>query len=319
MEVYVQTIVGVVVSVVLFLVGYRQTVGARRERARAANTDIERTLLRRIVLESYTPTLEEIARLVDGKARDYRVNPTELLSEAQILNTLFTRMLESDFLTAEQRREVVGRVSPALQKAEGAEVREPRVLELVSVRQRVGATRIVALLGVTASAIGVLVSTSAATTQGDHVLWPVLAAFAGSLVAIGTIAMAYRFRESQEEPGREAALVSAVEFEKEVWRVLRKTGAGPAGRPGEEGYDFAAQLAGKKVLIAVKAWSRRPPLQLLRLTLGRLRQAVESQAADEGILLMRNPPDIPIPDLEGGGVRVMTLRQLRDYVAHSAP
>jgi len=320
MEAYVQTVVGVIISVVLFLIGYRQTVGARRERVRTANVDIERILLRRIVLESYTPTVEEISRLIDGKARDYRVNATEMLSESQLLNTLFTRILESDFLTPQQRAEVAARVSPATEKAQAVAVSEARVLELPSAGERVGARTIVPLLAIAGSVLGAVVSAAVAATESDVVfLWPGLVAFGGSLVVIVTIAMAYRFRELQEEPGRGAALTSALDFEREVWRVLQKIGALPATGARETGYDFATEVAGKKVLVAVKAWFRRPPMALLRVALADLRQAVQTQGADEAILVIPTPLEFPTPSLESPGLRVMTLRQLRDYVAQSTP
>jgi hypothetical protein len=320
MEAYVQSVVGVAVSVLLFLLGYRQTIGARRERARSANADIERTLLRRIVLESYTPTVEDIGRLTDGKARDYRVNVSELLSESQLLNTLFARILESDFLTAEQRKEVAGRLSSGLHEAEAPEAREGRALELVSTEKRLSATRtVVGLLATAASGVGVVVSALAAATGGTDLIWPVVAAFPASLAIIAVIIVAYRFREMQEEPSRAALLVSARDFEIEVWKAIPKVGARPAARPDDVGYDFAAQLAGKKVLIAAKAWSRRPPLQLFRIALDRLEQAAESEHAQEAILVMPYAPDVPMRYLKIPGLRVMTLDELRDYVAHPAP
>ncbi len=45
------SVLGIVVSVGLFLIGYRQTVGARKERVTNANQEVEKILVRRIVLE----------------------------------------------------------------------------------------------------------------------------------------------------------------------------------------------------------------------------------------------------------------------------
>lgn len=93
-------ILGIVVSLVLFLVGYRQTVGAKKERIAACNAEVEKILLRRIVLEGYTPTRLDLERLMDGKARDLRVSSDDLLSVGQVLNTLYTRIVESDLIPA---------------------------------------------------------------------------------------------------------------------------------------------------------------------------------------------------------------------------
>jgi len=63
-------ILGIAVSVVLFLIGYRQTVGAKKERVAAADSEIEKILVRRIVLEGYVLKTADIERLAEGKARD---------------------------------------------------------------------------------------------------------------------------------------------------------------------------------------------------------------------------------------------------------
>jgi len=84
MENYILGIGGIVVSIVLFLIGYRQTVGAKKERIKLANEDIEKILVRRIVQESITPSVVDLSRLLEGKARDFRVRVGDLLSESQI-------------------------------------------------------------------------------------------------------------------------------------------------------------------------------------------------------------------------------------------
>ena len=98
---YILGIAGIAVSVGLFFLGYRQTIGARKERTRSANEEIEKILVRRIVLEEYAPRVEDIARLIDGKARDFHVRPMDLLSEGQLLNNIFTRVVETDFIPRE--------------------------------------------------------------------------------------------------------------------------------------------------------------------------------------------------------------------------
>ena len=62
MSEYLLGIAGIAISVGLFFVGYRQTIGAKKERIRSANDETEKILVRRIVLEEYTPRVEDIAR-----------------------------------------------------------------------------------------------------------------------------------------------------------------------------------------------------------------------------------------------------------------
>ena len=83
MENYIFGTLGILVSVTLFLIGYCQTIGAKKERNRSANIDIEKILVRRIILETYEPSLDDLSRLIEGKARDFRVRSRELMSESQ--------------------------------------------------------------------------------------------------------------------------------------------------------------------------------------------------------------------------------------------
>jgi Holliday junction resolvase len=131
----------------------------------------------------------------------------------------------------------------------------------------------------------------------------------------------YRLRESQEETGHESKL-GAVEnylrFERDVVREMKRTGVGfrASSSSGRGGYDFAASKGDKTYLIEVKAWSRPMPLGVLRQVIERLASAVLSEKADGGILvtqrsLGRLPSHSDLP------VEVLTLREFRNYFAHS--
>ncbi len=156
---YLLGIVGILVSVLLFLIGFRQTIGAKRERVATANAQLERTLIRRVVLEKHTPSQVDLSRLIEGKARDYRVRSVELLSENQLLNTIYTRITESDLIPPEQRDEILQRLSPSLIAYETAPLHEEIIEEAaVSKRIRLRGDVAVALLGMVVSVIGGLVT-----------------------------------------------------------------------------------------------------------------------------------------------------------------
>ena len=208
METYLLTFLSILVSVGLFLLGYRQTIGARKERVRTANTDLEKVLLKRIVLESYQLTVDGLSCLINGKARDHRVKPRDLLSEVQLLETVFTRIIESDFITPDQRNKILERLSSVLVKAEEAPVEEIRVAELPSSRRQLySRTVIPVIMGVFASFVGVLVTFLPKLSETNKFLTSsVLTAFFGSLMVIILIFLVYRLRESQEEISSKNAL-----------------------------------------------------------------------------------------------------------------
>jgi len=314
---------GIAVSVGLFLVGYRQTIGARKERIAAANSELERILVRRIVLEKYVPNETHISRLIEGKARDYRVRSSELLSEAQVLNTVYTRIMESDLIPGDQREEILGRIAPVLSQSEAAPVQEEALEEVESSERRLRTTRAaVALMAVLTSVIGGLVTIipeiQTLETRVRELL-PLIASTAGMSLAL--IALFYsiaRLRASQEETTNKAKELSKYfEFEAQVRKILAPLGrlAEPSG--GGRGFDFLIERDGRKIAIGVKAWSRPIPSSILTEVLKRLKHAAAQTGATEAILVTAGP--VPHVELlaDSSGVKVLTLRELRNYVALS--
>ena len=142
MDTYLQTILGIVVSVVLFLIGYRQTIGARKERERAANASLLRALVRRVVLEDYTPDPGDLARLTYGKARDFRVRISDLLTPEQLLTVAFSDVFDNDLIVPAARAAIESRLRAAFtdfgsQAPKTTEVQlQERVIRRDEVRRR---------------------------------------------------------------------------------------------------------------------------------------------------------------------------------------
>lgn len=318
METYLLTFLGILVSVGLFLLGYRQTVGAYKERVRTANTDLEKLLLKRIVLESYQPTTEDLSRLINGKALDHRVKTRDLLSEIQLLEILFTRIIESDFVTPSQRNEILKRLSPALFKAEEVPVEEIRVAEIPSLRKRLYSRNIIpVIMALFASIVGTLVTLLPELFETTKLLTPsVLVVFGASLIAIIIIFLIYRLKESQQEISSETALQSVMDFEQEVTGVLKKLGiTSELSRPNS-GFDFMTMMGGKKILLEVKSWSHRAPISIIRHLVARLREAIKAYGADEAIIITKAPVELPSDLLRDTGIRIMSLREFRNYMVH---
>ena len=333
MEDYLLAIFGIAISIGLFLLGYRQTIGAKKERITSANTEVEKVLVRRIVLESYTPSLIDISRLLEGKARDFRVRVGDLLSESQILNwnhrisIIFTRIIETDLISQTQREEILSRLIPSLTEAESAPVQEQKVIELpVYHRKRMVYQIVVPLaMALVASILGgfvtLLPKIGMMKMDFGNLVSALTATVAVSLGIISALYLFYRLRESQQEvtvSSSSSALEQAISFEREVAKAIEKKGLKlrPAG-PRDRGYDFAIEHNGKKVLIEVKAWTRPMPIGLLSKTVDVLDKTVQIENAEEGIIVTKTPVDLKNIDLPGKKIRIMTLRELRNYLAHS--
>ncbi|HLE35776.1 MAG TPA: hypothetical protein VI699_01375 [Candidatus Acidoferrales bacterium] len=314
-------VVGILVSVGLFLVGYRQTIGAKKERVNSANSEVEKILVRRIVLESYTPPLADVSRLLEGKARDFRVRASDLLSEEQLLTSIFTRILESDFLPQDKRDEILRRLNPVMAEAEGEPPPEQALVGIPSSRERFRTrTAALAAMGLAASVVGALIAAlpSAAGLDSDLAkLLPVMVAtLAASFTVIAVVGSFLRLRESQEETSKADAISRYVGFEREVANVIAAAWGQADAGPADAGYDFAVNQNGKKILIEVKSWSRPMPVRLIGQLAQRLRHVVEREQAAEAIIV--TPTSLNVPDeVIAPGVRLMTLRDLRNYLAHS--
>lgn len=324
---YALGIFGILISVTLFLIGYRTTVGARRERVAAANTDLEKTLLRRIVLDKYSPTLIDLSRLIDGKARDNRVRSGEMLSDNQVLTTLYTRVMESDLIPSEQREVMLGRIVPALSASEFEPIQEQAIEELAFSKRRLRQSYVTtALMAFLASGIGALIAVvpQLRTLQPElRRIFPLAAmTAAGSLAAIATAYAVFSLKSDQESDlsSRASELSEYVNFEAQVQRVLEDIGAMVRPSRSDQGFDFLlVEHMGKKLLIEVKAWLRPIPSAILGRLAERLRTEAKRIGADESIIVAKASDESAsgVVRVGEGDVKIMTLRQLRNHILHS--
>ena len=279
------TVLGTAVSIFLFVIAHRQTIGARRERIRSANDEIEKILVRRIVLEGFAPTQEEIVRLIDTKARDFRARPTDLLSDSQFMNNIYTRIVESDFILREQRQQILDRVGHAIEVAEEQPVLEQAVDQIAAQkRSRSYATYSMVIAAVVASLVGstfsilpeineIVANTDEFSSTLPLTIATVFATVLMSLIAISFISLVYRIRErQQEQPNKASTIENYLAFENEVFGVLKKSRVSITKRPVDGGglseYDFLVERTLPIRLTPMTATCRVPPLSRVKLGIG---------------------------------------------------
>jgi hypothetical protein len=284
---------GIVVSLILFLVGYRQTVGAKKERASACNAELEKILVRRLVLERYSPTRTDVERLIEGKARDFRVSSDDLLSSSQVLNAVYTRVVESELISAEQRVALIEMVLPALTETESNPLDE--LQSALSRGETLSATTAaMGILALVASAMGGLVAIlpdlTNLTLSTTSLLRTSGATGIASLIVIGTLVALYRIRASWDDGlSKSTEADQYVRLEGHVASTLRKLGYTVRSVPLESAGDFLIERGDKKYLVDVKAWVRRPPARLLEDAARRLQKAAADAGAERAILVSASP------------------------------
>jgi len=116
------SVLGIVLTVLFFVVGYRQTIGARKERARAANSQVVDVLFRPLAHEeAFGLSADELAKLLDGWALQAKVRFSDILGASEVEALLVARVFENDYISDEQRKSILERVRRMFQgEAENA-------------------------------------------------------------------------------------------------------------------------------------------------------------------------------------------------------
>ena len=320
-------VLGTAVSILLFVIAHRQTIGARQERVRTANDEIEKILVRRIVLEGFDPSQEEIVRLIDTKSRDFRVRPTDLLSDSQFMNNIYTRIVESDFIFSEQRQQILDRISHAIEATEEQPVLEQTVDQIaLQKRSRSHATYSMVIAAVAASLIGATfpvlpeINEIVENTEKFSSIFPLtIATVVLSLVTISFISLVYRIRErQQEEPNKVSTIEKYLALENEVFGLLKKSGVSitqsPLDGAGHREYDFLVERDGESLLVEVKNWTRKMPSSLISRTFEKLQKALEKTNASYAVIVVSKMTDTRSPFPNDERVKVMTLAEFRKHL-----
>jgi hypothetical protein len=315
MTLFVQVLIGVfgvAVSVGLFFIGYRQTIGAYKERVRSANSSVETILIRRIILESYTPSLQDVSRIIEANSREYKVRQRDLWSESQVLNTIVTRIMENDFIRPKLRKEIFSRLSPLFVTAEQKPVQE-LILEEGKTRPAIRWAYLSVAMGIAASVIGALFSY---ITANRLISWTVAGVFVTSLALIFILFAMTKAREGQEEPSAEKAARSGIDFERQVEKAVHEAGAKLIAGPVDKGFDFLVEVEGKRLLIETKAWTRPIPMPILGRLIQQLNEAVGKSKADQAIIVTKESIGMAGGIVGDSKVLIMSLRELRNFLAH---
>jgi hypothetical protein len=309
---------GILVSVVFFIVGYRQTVGAKKERISACNGEVERILLRRIVLESFAPTRIDLERLLDGKARDFRVRSDDLRSVAQVMNSLYTRIVESDVIPAQERKAILDRIGAALAESETQNAAEVEADAPSGDIWNRTAPAVFAMAGLAASMGALIAGVPDLLERNPFTLevlkTPFLVATT-SLLFISILLVVFRIRSSQEAtPTRGEEVDRYVKLESQVAAALRKNGFMVIPLPPDKAGDFVAERGATKLIVEVKSWPRRVPSQVLANLVERLKKTADQLGGSEVIVVTANPLLQMAENLQLPGVNFIAMRDLPAYL-----
>ncbi len=308
--------IGPTLSLIFFFIGYRRTVGARKERAHAAEMEIERLMLRRVIVDGYTPSWDDLARLIARKARQHRVKVTDLASEAQLLTGVYIDVLENEFVAHNDREALLKKLDGVLQAREAEEQADhtPDVdaaldyadrAEVDRQRQR-GLAAIATLAAAAGTAAAAAANTGDATPRSRELVLTV-AVISSLLVALAAVVV--RLRERLEDEPR--SRVDAPAFEAKVEQELARAGfAVVAPDDASTTVDFVVRAGGRNIAIDVTPVGRASS-EYVKTIMRRTQQSAVGY--DELLLVIPTVPS-SLRNWHSLNMRVVDLRGLRAYL-----
>lgn len=324
MDGYLQTGLGILVSLILFVIGYRQTIGAKKERAKNANQSIHRAIMRRMVLEDYAPVYADITRIVEGKARDFHVSQNDLRSEEQVLNSLYTEVFDSDLISPTQRIEIEKRLGSCFDKIEN-EPSKPTYTEFqqLSLEKRKIKDNLIAMV-LSASILGAMSSVlfKFIETKSLQVEWlfSAVGVLVASIAMLSTLTIYRKNKETEVVTSKRSAQIVSSVFEADIAKILNKNGFVFAIEPNLGKYrpDFLVEINGKSIAIEAKAWDRPVPMRFVRRTLDYLNELVTTKKVDKAILVTRKQVQMPLGKLDSENISVISINELPSALKNAA-
>jgi len=324
MDGYLQTGLGILVSLILFVVGYRQTIGARKERAKKANSSVHRAIMRRMVLEDYAPIYSDVTRLIEGKAREFQVSLNLLFSEEQILNSLYTEVFDSDLISPSQRVEIEKRLGCCFIKLESeptkatfSEFQQLRI-ERKSMKDSLTAMVLAAsMLGAMSSILFKFIETR--TLEVEWLLSGVGVLIA-SVAVLTSLSIFRKNKEVEISPSRGSAQIISSEFESDIAKILSKNKFDFTIEPrvGNIRPDFLVRHNGKVIAIEAKSWNKSMPMHYMRRTLDYMNKLVHSDGIDQAILVTNKNAHIPFGKLENESISIISINELASALKNVA-
>lgn len=86
----------------------------RNTQVELANDDIMQVLARLFASHRRVLKPGEILRLRESKARAYHVRPNEILPDVSLLNDIYARVLENEFISAEERPKILACIEESI-------------------------------------------------------------------------------------------------------------------------------------------------------------------------------------------------------------
>ena len=312
MENYLLAFAGIIVSVALYILGYSQTIGARKERIRAANNAFEKALIKRILLENFQPENYDLTSIRNGMAFNHSVKPDDLITNIELYENIYTEIFENDFIPIEKRKNILSSLSGNIAELKRAENEE-------EYPSSYSFNYISLMTAGIATLIGVFISIVPNLFAKQGIAIPVVII----VVIISVLAMGFFYYAQSKETKDTEKVVShskgGYDFENKVRNILEEKGVTVVHTKIHDGFDFILTKGEIKIILEIKA---NPNLDSLRSAIRKLAQVLDQQQAKEGIIITskrRFNPSFFSDVIKEKRIRVLSLNELNEYLDENLP
>lgn len=245
---------GLGVPIITFLITYKKTVGARRERERTAYREIISIMVKLVAHEQINPNLDVISGLIRSKAREYNVN-IDIPSLPTIFEDVMTKFVENEFISQDVKKNLIDKVLSLQEEVlEAKEVKEAayRVGEATTAELL---STVTAILTTIVGAITVIAVTKA--IQPKIVLIAPFIIIATITTVLVTLFFYLELTEESAKKETESARYGGPIFEKMVSSALEKilpkeNIEWEVTLSGGQRVDFLLQIDNEKIPLEVK-------------------------------------------------------------------
>lgn len=128
---------GILISLLVFMISYRRTIGSRKERIKAANRETV-TILARTIANSQMGVDEQMVQgVIRSKAREHNASVGDLNNMFIILEDVMTKYIENEFISEDVKNKLVEKVKGLLAEKKEPETRIDVISDLSKDRLRI--------------------------------------------------------------------------------------------------------------------------------------------------------------------------------------
>jgi len=292
----------VLVTIFLFIVSYRKTIGAKKERVNSTYNEIIKILVRNFVKSDYLPTVDEITRIIRSKSIENKIEVGDLPDELTFYSALYTKVAEDEILSGEKKNQLLKNVNAYLDS-----IREDtKIMEELEEsktyreeKERIFSFFYLALLSLLSGLMVALLSFSTVDISyggfWENLIFMMVAMIGTVLIAISFIVLKEE-QEKTEASGRTPLSKyreNVKKFQDDIRQIIEnKTGFSEEPKITVDGitvrFDYAFQKDGTHYLVELRYWKNVLPKMFVNDLCYRAIKAKEKNIKAKLVLILFN-------------------------------